>query len=323
MLMMALGFLLGLTVTCMAEDANDVYSSLEQFFSQVQNKQVITAEFSDVQIKEADPNRLLRFLEVYATSTDVGVRWQAHGLEAKVAKLHAVGQIRHQVVERLVNALVSKDEVDRNLHAAYSELLLDNFQGADFNGDAKGAILRALEADNPRKELIRVSGVAQLREALPRLAEVLIDEAEFETKWQRIGRKWYYTRGWNARLARARMGVTEDIERCIKLVDDEIEQGGYFEGRVGTPVTHLLRDIAYIRQPPAIEYLQQQLGSSRKLWGSHGDPSEPVASYVLDLLADCLKDFPIEKRPGRWYNSEEIEQAQNWMRQQKPSNIIR
>jgi len=44
---------------------------------------------------------------------------------------------------------------------------------------------------------------------------------------------------------------------------------------------------------------------------------------LLDLLADCVKDFPIEKKRGRSYSPEDIEQARKWMREQSQWDIIR
>jgi hypothetical protein len=304
-----------------AADPNDVCSRLLKHLNQTRSGEVISVIVSVEELKRADPQRVLSLLAEYEKDAHLGVRHSVYYYEYAIATAHPQPEVRHEVGERLVRAVV--DPNDRRMRAKATKFVL-SFTSEDFSDAAKGMLRSALLRKNVHFSEVLVCGVADMKEQLGQLQALVIDELAYAEEAKRTGNKeWYYTTGWAARLARARMGVTEDIERCIKLVDDEIEQGGYFEGRVGTPVTQLLRDIAYIRQAPAIEYLQRQLGSSRKLWGAHGDPSEPVASYVLDLLADCLKDFPIEKRPGRWYSPEEIEQVQNWMGQQKPWNIIR
>jgi hypothetical protein len=303
---------LGLAISCAAEDPNAIHSELAQFFGQLQNEQMVTVRISDMDIKNADPNSLLSFLTKYQTSNNAGVRSFVYKFEAKAARFHRARAVRCEVVERLVNALVSKEEIDRELQGTYADLLY-GFEDEDFNPKAKAAILSALGGDNPRKELIRVSGVAQLREALPRLAGLLLDEAEFETKWQRIGRKWYYTAGWNARLARARMGIEGDINKCIQLVDRVQD--------THLKIYHLLPAVAYIRQPQAIQYLRGYLNSDIVL--KTDCVEEPVAAFVLDLLAESVRDFPIEKKPGRGYGQDEIKQARKWMREQSQWNIIR
>jgi len=302
-----------LAIASSASEPNELYNDLERFFQEIKNKQVITVEINEAKFKEANPNKLLDLLKQYDNSENEGVRVQACGFEVKLAKFHTSSVIRQKVLERLVNGLVSKDEIDQHLNRSYSDWIMANFQEKDFTKDANSAIFEALQEKHPRKELIWVTGVAQLKEVLPRLEGFLIDEQQFNAKWRKIGRKWYSTLGWNARLARARMGIEQDINKCIQLADSV--EDNFFK------VYHLLPDIAYIRRPEAIEYLQQHLNSTIVL--KAGNIQEPVASYVLDLLADCLQDFPVEKKLGRGYSQEEIDRARRWMAQQKQWNIIR
>lgn len=310
-IMLCLVFILAIASS--ASEPNELYNNMVQFFQQIKNKQVLTVDINDARFKEADPNKLLNLLKEYDNSENKGVRFQACGFEVRLAKFHSSSIIRQKVLERLVNGLVSKDEIEQNLNRSYSDWIMANFQEKDFTKDANSAIFEALQEKHPRKELIRVTGVAQLKEALPRLEGFLIDEQQFNAKWRKIGRKWYSTLGWNARLARARMGIEQDINKCIQLVDNS--EDNFFK------VYHLLPDIAYIRRPEAVEYLQQYLNSTIVL--KAGNIQEPVAAYVLDLLGDCLQDFPVKKKLGRGYSQEEIEQARQWMAQQKELNIIR
>jgi hypothetical protein len=291
-----------------------VYANLGKFFSGLE-KQVVTVRIEDVDIQKADPNRMLRFLKPYQESGNIAVRSFAYKFEAKTARLHPAGPLREEVAERLVAALVSADEIDRELHNTYSQLLLDGFKGQDFSKDAKDAILTALKENNPRPGVIAASGAAQMTEALPRLGELLIDEVELSRKPSGGVSKWYFTVGWHARLARARIGVKEDVQKCVELVRKVSDTQALLS---------LLEDVAYIRQPEAIQCLQRYLeGNLRFPSTNPGAKGEPVASYVVDLLADSLQGFPVEKKRERFYSDEDIERAREWMKQQKTWNIIR
>jgi len=86
----------------------------------------------------------------------------------------------------------------------------------------------------------------------------------------------------------------------------------------------ILPQIAYIRQPEGIEYLNRYLDSDLRLPPT--DPvekGEPVARWVLDMLAGCIKDFPVEKKPGRSYAQDDVETARKWMADKSNWKIIR
>jgi hypothetical protein len=55
--------------------------------------------------------------------------------------------------------------------------------------------------------------------------------------------------------ARARMGVKEDILRCIDLVESHPDED--------YRVTWLLHGLSYVRQPEVINYLQKYLNSDK------------------------------------------------------------
>jgi len=290
--------------------SNNVYSDLELFFTQILNKEeVVTVTVCDTQIKQGDPNRLLDILKSYTQSENVGVRSIAHNIQARVAKHHPTTEIKQEVVERLVDGLVSKSELDIGLHeTTYGKLLLD-FREEDFSENAKSKILNALQEENARRPVILISGVAQLMEALPLLKEIM--------KKREVGFDWYYTRRWAARLARARMGVQADIDKCIKLVEtiDNLTR----------KVMILRSDIAYIRQPEAIEHLKPYFLSDLRLSPTNPNmEGELVAKYLLPTLIDTLANFPIEKKISRgMYTQEEIELCRSWMSRQRQWKIVK
>lgn len=146
---------------------------------------------------------------------------------------------------------------------------------------------------------------------------MLFDEVEYKRGRQVEGHaKWYHMRGWNARLARARMGVKADIQRCLELVDSEEDETDR--------VLRLLDDVGYIRQPQAIDYLRRYLASDKGLPSvREGTPGMPYSHFVMNILAECLEDYPVKANDSRSYTPEEIELCRKWMAAQKTWNIRR
>jgi hypothetical protein len=157
-----------------------------------------------------------------------------------------------------------------------------------------------------------------MEDQLPTLEKLLIGEMRHQARVQKgaAGFTWYYTAGWAARLARARMGVREDIERCLELVESVQD--------ANERVLRLFHDVGYIRQPQAIEYLKTYFLSDLRLPPTNsGELGEPVANYLMPILANALRDFPVASREGRTYSEEERETCRKWMAEQKGWDIIR
>ena len=165
--------------------------------------------------------------------------------------------------------------------------------------------------------------IADMKEELPRLKEFTIDEKEYMNDNPIIKKyyPWYITKGWSARLARARMGVKEGIIKCIELaetVENEHDR-----------VEIMLPQIGYIRQPEAIEYLTRYFERNWQL------PSEITSSsigesyskwVILDILATSLKNFPVKPATpvnGRQYTKEDLELCHKWILEQKEWQIVR
>lgn len=266
-------------------------------------------------LKTDDPCQILEILGKYENDPCWPVRKLAYLYEVELANLQPTKEIRHEVSKRLVNALIDPNS---GLSGDASSWLL-TFREGDFSVESKKRIKDALlTKERPGIGLIKIAGVAGTKETLPRLGELLIDEDVYRNNPNPNNqiRKWYYAVGWNARLARARMGIKGDIEKCIRLVDSEPHRG------IGalTP----LNDIGYIRQPEAIEFLKSYVFSDETIGQVELTvPGEPVASYVMGILTDCLENFPIKKKEQRGYTQEEIELFRKWMSEQKEWKIIR
>ena len=309
----------GVVITSSAKEPASLYSYFERFFDQIESREVKPASIGNAEIaalmKRANPHELLSFLEPYISSQDVRVRSQALGLQVKVAELHPSRQVRQEIVQSLVGGLTSEGQTDRRFHRKYAQFLL-NFTQDDFSEHAKAAIVEALQAREPSWRLVLVSGVAQIKETLRRLEEFLFDEVAYANDPNmRLAPEWYFTLGWHARLARARMGVQADVEKCLVLLDtlDDV--------RV---FTMSLSDLAYMRQPEAIECLKRYFLSDLRLAPANpGGMGEPVSNYLMPIMADCLSNFPVKRRDARNYSQQERERCRRWVTEQKEWKIRR
>jgi len=306
-LQLQMGFVLG-------EKAVDISSSISTMMEQARRNEAVNW-ISDAQLKGADPQTVLSKLALYEKDDLPRIRQLALRYCVRLAHQTSEPEVRQEVTERLVSNLA-----DPNLHLSphpYEWLL--TFKAEDFSSSTKELIrqnfLRNTNIRQSRFALI--VGVANITEELPRLERLLIDELAYQTVADKTGdKKWYYTLGWYARLARARMGIQSDTDKCIELVRAE--------GDITEKVLRLLPNIGYIRQPEAIECLREYLNSDERLQRVNPNvPGEPVASYIINILADCLDEFPIEKRERRGYTVEEINLCRQWMAAQTMWRIIR
>lgn len=287
---------------------------------------------TDEQLKRADPNELLATLAPYAQDTNRSVRSSAYAWLARVATLHPTPVVRQQAVSQLVESVY--DQKDGN----GAEWLMQ-FTAEDFNTGAKDVIRQATSKERIGVLTVRLCGVANMQDQLPRLEALLIDEVAFVNDpnvrvssaagyedWdphakelqvqleRRFPSKWYHTVGWEARLARARMGVKEDIAKCIELAERE-------ENKAERVLT-ILPQIGYIRQPEGIQYLRTYLESDERL-PRLGAIRLSYASRVMNILAESLEDYPIKPKPSFNYTDEEIELCRKWMADETNWKIIR
>ncbi len=290
---------------------NSAIDKLPQVMSERRQGRAGT-RISEDELTAADPALAVAALERYDDDPSAQVRRLAHLYKVRIAKLHHVPAVRQQVTAGLVNAL---DDADLS-PAPYKWLLL--FGTADFSAASKVTVRAALaKTEKPHGRLIRVCGIVNIPEELPRLEALLFDEMDYKLKRQKQeSKKWYYKSGWSARLARARMGVKDDIVRCIELVDSEEDEA--------ERVLRLLLDVGYIRQPAAIDYLRRYLDRDKRLPSVKvGAPGETYANYVMSILAECLNDYPVKKKEARDYSQKEIESCRKWMSQRAVWNIRR
>jgi hypothetical protein len=266
-------------------------------------------KITDEDLRRADPNQVLAVLEPYADDTVWGVRHTAAVYMVQVATVHPTTSVRQEVVGWLMDLVYSGNGHNESP-------LLMGFTAKDFDDKARNTIRQALAKERVGVLTVQLCGVANIQEELPRLKTLLIDEAAYiADPSRRDFPKWYYTLGWRARLARARMGVKEDIARCIELAEGE--------KNATDRVLLILPQIGYIRQPEAIEYLRKYLESSERLPPIDGMLGELYASRVMHILAESLQGYPVKQNPARGYTDQEIELCRKWMADKTNWRIIR
>ena len=230
--------------------------------------------------------------------------------------VHKIGehQVRQRVTRNLVEGLISNKEIDVSFRWKYDKLISE-FSQDSFSENSKALLIQNLDANHPSKEIIRACGVAQIKNILPQLNKIIVKESQKENK----GREWYYTTGWTARLARARMGIKEDVQECVSQIEQEIDKNGRFQ---------LLDKLGYIRQPESIEILKKYFLSDLVLPPTNpGMDGESYSKYLMPILDENLSNFPVKininQKLARIYSKEEIVSCRKWMSEQKEWQIIR
>jgi len=251
---------------------------------------------SNAAIVETYGVRLIPYLEQYRNDTSDRVRWEAYTLLWLVGERSDTLTKRQEIVYKLLEGLNDEEDVVRSSIAEW----LHSFKANDFSDMSKQLLHNKLSAfsgeahtnGHLQKSIILLVGVAEMKSELPRLEKLLIDETTVDPNTGQ--RYWWATLSWAARKARARMGVKEDIERCIELVESESD--------ITERITRLIRkDLQYVRQPEVVEYLREYLESEEELpplrpKGSTEPLGRGVAfsQYAAATLAEMLVGFPVK-----------------------------
>ena len=251
---------------------------------------------------EAEPRRALELLKPYENDASPKVRHYAYTLAWQVGRSSADPKVRKAVTARLTGALTDASPLVWQ-HAAQH---LNSFDAADFTPTCHQVIRGLVNRDDVDPDVIRVVGIAGMSDLLDHLQVALRDESKFTSA--SLGGRWYGTRSWSARLARARLGVKGDIDRVVELVGLEPDPI--------TRVTVLLGDLGYVRQPQTLDVIRSYLESDDRLPNASKpqNPGTQYAQYAADVLADHLADFPIDKRFVGGYSEEDLKLIRQWMR---------
>ena len=292
---------------------DQIANILSQRMNEARSNQPTEQRISKAQWQAADPGRVLVLLSAYQRDSSWAVRHLALVYATQLAEAHPLPWVKQEVTKRLVESAIA--------HSVSGELRwLERFTAMDFDERSKGLIRQALAKPEDRTGgdvSVWICGLANMQDQLPRLKELTIDEMQYQAEADKIGdKKWYFTTGWAARLACARMGVREDIAKCIQLAESEQD--------ATERVLRILPQIGYVRQPEAIEYLRKYLESSERLPPTNpGMPGELYASRVMHIFAESLEDYPVRQKPAGNYTEEEIDLCRRWMASKANWKIIR
>ncbi|MDM8540180.1 hypothetical protein QUF90_03750 [Desulfococcaceae bacterium HSG9] len=282
-----------------ASEEFQISNILKRTADYIRNREVVMTNDMESIIRQ-NPRKALTSLEVYQKDTSPEVRHFANTMNRKIAETNTDPEIRQTAINRLVTALNDPEPIVWQ-HAG-KDLL--SFTSKDFTNDTKAVLHRLLMDESPRRTTVLASGVADMKNELSRLETLLINESKYDPELT-VGR-WYGTLGWAARLARARMGSQTDIFRCIELTEAESDPV--------IRITHLLKDIAYIRHPEAIHLLRNYLESDNRLPSvKETTPGTGYSQYAIHFLAESIANFPFKKKYVGGYSYSEIEQARQWM----------
>jgi len=181
-----------------------------------------------------------------------------------------------------------------------SEMLLEHFQKKDYNADAKKKLRQRLDEvlSNQSegyyaRDIILLVGAADMQTEMDRL-QWLIDQIHEPLQPFGAQTPRWHEEAFTALKAKARMGDQEAIQKCISLVDAVTDED--------FKVITLLKHIAYIRQPQAVDYIKQYLYSDKK--ARDLGPNFPGAPYFY-MAAHCLEKmivgFPTHLEVSKFY----------------------
>ena len=271
-------------------------------------------------------------VRTYLDDPEPRIRWEACRILTSHAQ-HTKESVQRQSVLELILAQI--DDKDNAILVRRS--ILNTFAQADFSPAAKALLSQKLTmavageyANASQISAIVLSiGAADMKEGIPRIHLLEKASSPRALRWEGHLPSLLMSRPWL--MARARMGVSEDITRCIELVESCL--------RDRTKIVKVFDELTYVRQPEVIEYLRDYL--DRDVWealASDGDPMKfSSAYYVAGHLAKMLHGFPsihndeMERRirtsPGGITFQEldgiYVQLCRDWMKKQKAWDIIR
>ena len=264
-------------------------------------------------LEKEDPHQSLALLKKFLKGEWLEAR-KAIGYINRVAYLHPQPEVRQKVVDLLV-----KNYSDRNIGGRCYKYLLRDYQADDFSEFSKDIIRQKLNKKPlPGRGSIILTGVANIQDQISRLNEIVVEDTKnrehFKPHLDKV--HWRYTKTWNARLAKARMGVKEEIDSCVSKIKEEIDNNPRF------PVS-LFDDLGYIRHPESVELLKEYFSSNRNLPPT--EVVEPFASYLMPIMQQNLIGFPELRDINRlrYSTPKEINICKDWVKKQTAFNIRR
>jgi hypothetical protein len=295
--------LVSVLLYCIGISGQNLSSDLSKEINTIRTKK--NSSMNDQLLLKYNNKELLDSLLRFDKDSLLNVRFNIQLLEYKIALNNPLDtSIRKEVTNRLIHGINDPEALIRQ--NAINKLL--TFSSLDFDKKAINSLNKILKENNLTKDLILLIGVANIQEQKEYLLKKL-------KPFPLNSLSDFYTPDWAMHLALARMGNSECIKYCINGVEsftDEIPK-----------ITLLLKDVGYIRSEDAVEYLRKYLYNTNRLPSvKETTEGSQYCQYALDVLANILKDFPIESK-GIGYTDEEIDVARNWMKSHSQYKIKR
>lgn len=329
-------------------NAGQMTAELSQYMSQVRQGKSNDGELYPLSMRYG--TALLPQLKVYARDRNPEIVSQATTSIFSLLKDTQTPVDRREIVTCLTDMLEEGYETGRRWDVVRPMLAFS--KADDLSPDAKRVLHNLLSRvtdgtyENPYQiqEIILLIGIADIQSELPRLQEIIDhrDEALRQMhqreidKWheqvaawgeniplglqlsgERLRKKTYWQSStlWDALRARARMGVKEDIRRCIEMAESHPDS----DYRSNC----LFNQLAYIRQPDVVEYLAGYLDSDKRPRSGGLDTiTTSYAASAAKSIVKMLEDTPI-KPPYKKPTPKDIVALQRWMAEQSEWEIVR
>jgi len=197
---------------------------------------------------------------------------------------HDAPHIRKPIVQAFVGGLKNKGIA----HSCAKSLM--NYRKRDFSKEAKASLKQHFEevlstGSHSRhvKNVILLIGVADMQTEVDRL-QAIIDQIDEPLRYKHKSKQWMGG-AITALKAKARMGDKDAIQQCISMVDSVSDE----DYKVET----LLKQLEYIRQPEAVEYIKQFLYSDKVPPQLSHDAFElPYSHRAIANLQKMIVGFP-------------------------------
>lgn len=279
----------------------DVPERVKTLMTSVRNQ----GEVDSQPVLEAPARAVIAELEKYFRDQDDRVSITAVSLALAVSKRTSDVTIQRRAAELMLAAFASEPG---GTVARYTREHMLALPRHAFSDKAKREIERLVNVDRPDCATLMLAGLANVVSVKNRLLDI--------SKHQDVERVWWGRPIWGAHLALARMGVSGEVQFCVKKVESEPDNVWQVTRIV------LLRDLAYTRQPEAVKVLKDYLFSELRLPRDKPNvPGARYAEYALDLLAQIVEDFPIESQGPGGYGDENIAKARKWMKEHEKLRI--
>jgi hypothetical protein len=224
-------------------------------------------------------------IQEYYQSSDSRKRLCAYSRLGKIAESTHNPSLKRKIAEMLVVKLN-----DKSNFATISFILekLLNY----FSVKAKNQLLKYFENGlEPKEQIIELLGTANVRKAIPKLEKLLVYEKadKIDMSLPRFSRyNWHVTKkqriSWYARRTLARLGVKEQIEKCIEILNAKYPKKRDWWLSVD--------DLNYIRQPQTMDILLRYMNSGYNF--SEGDFRHPLPEVTVCVFLKSLRKIDVD-----------------------------